>query len=651
MPPVCGIAGFVDLASRHTAEQMERAVTAMRDTLTHRGPDDQGCWIDPARGVAFGHRRLSVIDLSPAGHQPMVSSCGRYVIAYNGEVYSHPEMRRELEALGRTFRGHSDTEILVEAISEWGLEQTLPRLIGMFAFALWDRQACTLHLVRDRFGIKPMYWSLSPGLFLFGSELKALRAHPGLTARLDRDALAAFMRHNYVPAPHTIYRGVYKLAPGHRLAYPLGGQPQVRAWWDFREVIGAAVAGRQVSSDGAVIEEFEPLLRDAVGCRMVADVPLGALLSGGVDSSLVAALMQVQSTRPVRTFTIGFRESGYDEAPHARAVAQHLGTEHTELYVDSSHALEIVGNLTEWWDEPFADSSQIPTYIVCELTKQHVTVALSGDGGDEVFGGYNRYLLGAGIWHRASRLPAWVNRRLAAPLLRMGSETFWERVAVLIPRRLRPSQFGHKVHKLAASLSVHDPDALYLQMVSHWREPEAIVRHSREPKGPLWDPRNRALVPDLVERMQLVDTLTYLPDDILTKVDRASMAVALETRVPLLDHRVVEQAWRLPRRYKLRDGRGKWLLRQILYRHVPPSLVERPKMGFGVPLDQWLRGPLREWAERLLDGERLRRQDLFEVEPIRRRWAAHLAGENWAYPLWNVLIAQAWIERNPQVAV
>lgn len=646
---MCGIAGFLDARTLSERHDQNAIVRRMTNVLQHRGPDDSGFWLDGESGIALGHRRLSIVDLSPAGHQPMVSQCGRYVLAYNGEIFSHLELRAELEAAGCVFKGHSDTEVVLEAISRWGLDTTLPRLIGMFAIALWDRAERTLTLVRDRVGIKPLYWLDAGGLFVFGSELKALREHPGWTPEVDRDAIGAFMRHNYIPAPFSVYRGVRKLEPGCYVVLAQGRAPRHVRYWDLRDVVRSGQRQRRAVDDMQAVEAMETLLRDSVKRRMVADVPLGALLSGGIDSSLVTALMQAQSTQRVRTFSIGFSESGYDEAPFAKAIAQHLGTDHTELYVEPNHALEIIPRLSEWWDEPFADSSQIPTYLVCELTRKHVTVVLSGDGGDEVFCGYTRYLLGAQLWSRMHRLPPAL-RRLLARSIRSISPGAWERLAALLPARARPPHVGSRAHKLADSLDRADPDAVYLQMLSHWHEPDSVVLGSREAKGRLWDTDARAVVPHFVERMQYQDTLTYLPDDILTKVDRASMAVALEARVPLLDHRVIEAAWRLPLHTKLRDGKGKWMLRQILARYVPTAMFERPKMGFGVPIDRWLRGPLRDWAEHLLSETRLRSQGLLDPAPIRARWQAHVeGGANWAYPLWNVLMLQAWIDRNAAV--
>jgi len=645
---MCGIAGIYRFGHGTTDLSLQEAVDFMTDTLGHRGPDSRGTWVDPAAGVAIGHRRLAIRDLSPTGHQPMVSSCGRFVIAYNGEVYSHLEIARDLAQYGRHPRGTSDTAVIVEACAEWGVERTVQRLIGMFAIALFDRERRELILIRDRLGIKPLYWGLFDGIFLFGSELKALRAAPGWRPRIDRNAMSAFMRHNYIPAPHSIYQGVSKLEPGCLLRIGPGGAVTHSRFWDLRTIVERGIASPSRARDEEQIEQLDELLGDAVRRRMVSDVPLGTLLSGGIDSSLVTALMAEQSDRPINTFSIGFSEKEYDEAPYARKIASHLGTHHTELYVEPRHALDLVDRLPYWYDEPFADSSQIPTAMVCELTRRHVTVVLSGDGGDELFAGYNRYTLGLEMWNKANLAPYPVRRAAARALLSQPTSRL-DALARALPSRWRPPQLGSKLHKFANAISLDDPDAMYRRMLSHWHEPDQIVLGSRESKGILWDPTVSKSIPDFLDRMQFLDTVTYLPDDILTKVDRASMRVALEARVPLLDHRVVECAWNMPQRMKVRDGSSKWALRQVLYKRVPRDLIERPKMGFGVPFDQWLRGPLRDWAEYLLDERRLQRQDLFAVAPIRERWLSHLGGANWGYPLWNVLMAQAWIEANPQV--
>lgn len=647
---MCGITGICRFDAGFDTQKLQGMIDAMTDTLVHRGPDSRGTWIDPEIGVGLGHRRLAIRDISPTGHQPMVSSCQRYVIIYNGEVYSHKEIGRDLEKCGRHLRGSSDTEVILEACAEWGVEPTVKRLIGMFAFALFDRKEREIFLVRDRLGIKPLYWGLFNGLLVFGSELKALRAADGWEPRIDRNALAAFMRHNYIPAPHSIYRGVQKLEPGCMLRLTRQGIPEITRFWNLRGIAEQGCAAPSQRPETELLDQLDNLLRDAVQRRMVADVPLGSLLSGGIDSSLVTALMAEQSDRPINTFCIGFQEQEFNEAPYAREIAKHLGTNHTELYVESGHALDLVDKLPYWYDEPFADSSQIPTMMVCELTKKHVTVVLSGDGGDELFAGYNRYALGLDIWNKASAAPYPIRKMLARAMLAHPTSRL-DAFGRLLPSRWRRPHLGSKLHKLANAILQDDPDSMYRRMLSHWHEPDDIVIGAHEAKGILWDETVMRTIPDFLDRMQFLDTVTYLPDDILTKVDRASMSVALEARVPLLDHRVVELAWHMPQHMKIRDKQAKWALRQILYKRVPPHLIERPKMGFGVPFDQWLRGPLRDWAETLLDEKRLEQQGLFKAAPIRERWQAHLEGANWGYPLWNVLMAQAWIAANPEVAL
>ena len=576
----------------------------------------------------------------------MVSASGRSVIAYNGEIYSHAEMRAQLTQEGATFRGHSDTEVILEAFERWGVDRTLEQMIGMFAIALWDRQTKELTLIRDRMGIKPLYWGMVKQTLLFGSELKALTAYPHWQPALNRDAIASFLRHNYIMGPQSVYQGIEKLAPGSYLTYRPGQEPRCTQYWDFRTLAIEASNNRTPIAQADAEDQLDALLRDAVKRRMVADVPLGALLSGGIDSSLVTALMQAQSDRPIRTFSIGFAEDQFNEAPFAAEIAKHLGTEHTELYVEPGHALEVIPKLANWYDEPFADASQVPTYLVCELTRQHVTVALSGDGGDELFAGYNRYIYGHDIWKRISLMPTALRKAIAATIRATPQRTL-DTLARVIPEKSRPNQFGHKAHKVANGMTWQDPDALYRELLTHWDDPESMVHGSSEPKGALWDPQYQKSLPDFTERMQFFDTITYLPDDILTKVDRASMAVSLEARVPLLDHRVVEFAWRLPMAMKLQRGRSKILLRQVLDRYVPSALIDRPKMGFGVPLDSWLRGPLRDWAESLLDERRLAEQGLLDPKPIRDKWQSHLRGKNWSYPLWDVLMLQAWLDQSP----
>ncbi len=646
---MCGIAGFLDTHLQLSRAEMGTTVLRMADSLIHRGPDDVGTWVDPAAGIALGHRRLSIVDLSPEGHQPMVSQSGRYVIVFNGEIYNFKDLRDELEGLGYRFRGTSDTEVMLESISHWGLDLAVGSFNGMFAFALWDREERLLHLVRDRLGEKPLYYGWMGKAFLFGSELKALRAHPNFRREWNRDAAALFLRHNYVPAPYSIYRGISKLEPGALLTLPLGTgvrTPSIRRYWSARQAAEAGIATPFEGDQQDALNELDRVLRDAVRIRMHADVPLGAFLSGGLDSSTVVALMQAQSARPIRTFTIGFQEAEYNEAEHAKAVARHLGTDHTELYVRPEEARAVIPAIPTLYDEPFSDVSQIPTFLVSQLARRHVTVSLSGDGGDELFGGYTRYFWAQRIWRHIGWMPPTLRQSLARSCTAVSPQQ-WDRlfrwINPALPSGLRQRTPGDKLHKLAAILSVAEPEAIYFGLVSHWKDPAALVLGANEPSTPLTDRTEWADVPTLGHRMMYFDTVTYLPDDILVKVDRASMGVSLESRIPFLDHRVVEFAWQLPLEMKIRDGQGKWLLRQLLYKYVPPSLIERPKMGFGVPIDQWLRGPLHEWAETLLDEKRLRDEGLLDPTPIRAAWEDHLAGRrNWQYHLWDVLMLQAW---------
>lgn len=646
---MCGIAGFLGPAAE--ANRLGRIARQMGDAICHRGPDDRGEWVDADAGVALAHRRLSIVDLSPAGHQPMTSACGRWVIVFNGEIYNHGEIRRALEAAGQAppWRGHSDTEVLLAAVAAHGLAHALERCVGMFAFALWDCRDRTLVLARDRLGEKPLYYGRVGQYFLFASELEALRRHPAWVADIDRDALCLLLRHNCIPAPHSIYRGIRKLLPGTYLVLrPPGADGEIVAYWRASEHALAGASAPFEGSAGEAVERVEHLIRQSLAGQMMADVPLGAFLSGGVDSSTVVALMQQMSARPVRTFSIGFEVAGYDEAPHAKAIARHLGTDHTELYVTAGDALDVVPRLATLYDEPFADSSQIPTYLVAMLARRHVTVSLSGDGGDELFAGYNRYTIAARLWPALDRVPAAVRRSMARLLTRAGPGT-WNRVLEpgvrLLPRRYRIALPGDRLHKAADVVGLDSLDALYRGLVSHWPAPERVVIGGREPETLLTRPGACADIHDPIRRMMLLDALTYLPDDILVKVDRASMAVSLESRVPFLDHRLVEFSMRLPLAILHRDGRSKWPLRAILDRYVPRALIDRPKMGFGVPIADWLRGPLREWAESLLAQSRLQREGYFEPAEVRAAWADHLSGRrNLQYRLWDILMFQAWLE-------
>lgn len=650
---MCGIAGFwqTKRGSEHPLELLKQ----MGNAMAHRGPDDSGCFYDRATGLGLSFRRLSIIDLSPAGHQPMGSASGRYTIIFNGEVYNSEEIRRELGD-GYIWRGHSDTEVILEAIERWGLAAAVRRFVGMFAFALWDHKEHNLSLVRDRLGIKPLYYGFVGGDFVFASELKAIHDYPGFEGTIDQGAVALFMRHNYVPSPHCIYQGLFKLEPGRILVLKSPYEkPALSCYWSADEVAKAGFESRLDGSDEEVITQLETILANAVRLRMIADVPLGAFLSGGVDSSTVVALMQAQSSRPVKTFTIGFHEDDYNEAAHAKRVAEHLGTDHTQLYLTPQEAMNVIPLLPAMYDEPFADVSQIPTYLVSKLARTSVTVSLSGDGGDELFAGYNRYFMTASIWNSMKWAPHPV-RKMAARLVHSVSpqkidKTYhWVRWA--IPRRRRFAAVGDKAHTVADFWDVASPLEIYMQVfLSQW-QPPVVVRDCQEPDTVTQSIQNSAWLPNLEERMMLIDLVNYLPDDILTKVDRASMAVGLEARVPVLDHRVVELAWRLPLRFKIRNGTSKWALRQVLYKYVPPELIERPKMGFGVPMTFWLRGPLREWAEDLLSSDSLNRHGLFNVEPIRTKWLEHLSGNrSWQHILWTVLVFQDWFSRTVGASV
>jgi len=639
---MCGIVGYWDKrgANASVVEQM-----ALR--IQHRGPDGAGVWLNQSSDLAMAHRRLAIMDLTPAGHQPMMSPCERYTLVYNGEIYNHLELRADLEREGGHFDwcGHSDTETLLAALRHWGLEKTLQRINGMFAFALWDSQKKILFLARDRMGEKPLYYGRHNGCFLFGSELKSFRAHPHWQGEIDRDALALYMRHNAVPAPWSIYQGIKKLSPAHFVVITESGSQisEPRCYWNLAQIAEQG-AKNQVTDTKTLTDELDSLLRDAVlGC-MASDVPLGAFLSGGFDSTMVAALMQAQSSRPVKTFTIGFNEQGYNEAVHAKAVAKHLGTDHTELYVTPEEATAVIPRLPTIWDEPFSDSSQIPTLLVSELARQHVTVSLSGDGGDELFCGYNRYTQGYQIWSKLRLLPAPL-RQLIASLMKVFPGAPLEYLFSFLPKRLQIPHLADRLPKLAGVITQKSAEAYYQNLISHWKNPDQLVLGSTEPRTIFNRSEQHPKLADFREQMMYLDSMTYLPDDILTKVDRASMAVSLEARVPLLDHRVVEFAWKVPMSLKYRDGKGKWLLREVLYRYVPRELMDRPKMGFGVPIEHWLRGPLRDWAEALLDEKRLREEGFFDPAPIRKMWHEHISGKRrWHYYLWDVLMFQQWLE-------
>ena len=651
---MCGFAGFVGFGAVSSNEQARVVLAAMNESLTHRGPDSAGAWLDETTGVALGHRRLAILDLSPSGSQPMHSASARFVIVFNGEIYNHLDLRRELESADGHihWRGHSDTETLLAGFERWGVRATLLRAVGMFAFAVYDRERRTLTLARDRLGEKPLYFGFQGEgerrTLLFGSELKALAKHPAFAGRLDHAAVHLMMRLGYVPDPHSIYAGVAKLDPGTLLSVGLDSMQTSRdTYWSLANVIGSRSARSEKIDTVCAVEELESLLVASVRGQMLADVPLGAFLSGGVDSSTIVALMQTQSSQRIKTFTIGFDEPGFDESQYATAIAGHLATDHTTLVLSGAEAREVIPHLPRLYCEPFADSSQIPTFLVSRLARQRVTVALSGDGGDELFAGYNRYVLTDRVWHRLALLPLGL-RATIARLLTQLPPSRWSALLTpvmgLLPGALRLANPGEKLYKAARVLAAPDVDSLYRGVVSQW-DPQPALRRGTEPAMTLVQAFPEIAGLDNVEQMMAFDALGYLPGDILVKVDRAAMGVSLETRVPLLDHRVVEWAWRQPLELKLRQGQGKWLLRQVLHRHVPRELIERPKMGFGIPIDAWLRGPLREWAGQLLESRRLDSQGLLDSKIIGECWRNHLEGRgNNAHALWNVLMFQAWLD-------
>ncbi len=638
---MCGLAGFMMPAQTHS-ESLRRMV----DTLAHRGPDSHGFWSDPAAGIWLGHRRLSILDLSQAGNQPMVSASGRYVIAFNGEIYNHLRIRAAIPH-SPPWRGHSDTETLLAAFDQWGIRPALERTVGMFALALWDKEARTLTLARDRIGEKPLYYGWQGSAFLFGSEIKALRAHASFRAEIDRQALHQFFHYGYVPSPLSIYRGIFKLSPGSFLTVSLAcAEPKIESYWSAPQAAATAGSNPFIGDDREAVDQLETLLRESVKQQMVADVPTGAFLSGGIDSSTVVALMQSQSTRPVKTFSIGFQEEEYNEAKNAKDIATYLGTEHTELYVTPDEAMGAIFRLPFMYDEPFGDASQIPTYLVSKLAGSNVKVSLSGDGGDELFGGYNRHLFASRVWPAIAVFPLNVRRLVAALVNALSTRNLDALIGPIInrlPARYRIPNIGDRIHKSGVLLGSSSPSELYEHSVSHWGTGSSIVlgmgdgesiktTHSTQPAGAL-------------EQMMLMDFLTYLPDDILVKLDRAAMSVSLETRVPFLDHRIVEFAYRLPPRFKIRGGSTKWILRQVLYRSVPRHLVDRPKSGFTIPINYWLRNELRDWAEALLDPIRIRRDALLSVEAVNEKWTEHLSGRrNWQPLLWDVLMFQLWFD-------
>lgn len=644
---MCGIAGYLWYPGQSAGENSQARLEAMMAAIAHRGPDSQGAWVDREAGVALGHLRLAIVDLSPAGHQPMVSLTGRYQLVYNGEIYNHKKLRAAIEATGKApkWRGTSDTEVLLAGFELWGFEETLSKLQGMFAIALWDRETRSLTLARDRLGEKPLYYGWHNKMFLFGSELKAFHAHPEFRPEIRRDAITAMLRHGHVPEDLTIYEGLRKLRPGEMATVSLEApKPEREYYWDGGKI--AAAPRGALPSDADAIEQLDTLLLDAVSQEMMSDVPLGAFLSGGIDSSVIVGVMQHLSDAPIHTFSIGFHEARYNEAEFAKEVASHLGTHHTEIYVGDNDLRDVIPKLPHIYDEPFADSSQIPTFLVARLARQHVTVALSGDGGDELFCGYDRYLHGQKLMNTLRGVPGPL-RSIGAGAIRAIPETWLN--TVLEPIRTTPQgkePNGQRLHRLANYARSRTVEELHRKMVSVWRFPEDAVIGAESPPSLLADHLPpRGTLGDM-ERMMQLDMLAYMPDDILCKVDRATMAVALESRAPLMDHRVAEFIWSLPPEFKHRDGKSKWLLRQVLYKYVPSTLIERPKMGFEVPIGLWLRGGLRDWAEDLLAPERLKREGYLEADVISRLWTQHQnETHNWGAQLWNVLMFQSWLEK------
>lgn len=643
---MCGIVGVI---VRPGAKVPSLRLQMMTNVIAHRGPDGAGTWISADGHVGLGHRRLSIIDVSDAGAQPMTSASARYTVSFNGEIYNFQALRQELENAGARFRGHSDTEVMLAAFDAWGISAALPRMTGMFALSVWDAEEQTLCIARDRLGIKPLYYSTTNNELVFASELRALVAWQGKLPPVSAQALAEYVRLGYVPGPVSIFEGIYKLPPGTFSVYRAGVLSQPQAYWKLSNVVNAGMNSPLANTTEA-LDGLEAKLRSAVASHMVSDVPLGAFLSGGIDSSTVVALMQAQSSRPIKTFSIGFHEHGYDEAQHAAAVARHLRTEHTELYISDADARAVIPDLPDIYDEPFADPSQIPTFLVSKLAREHVTVALSGDGGDELFAGYNRYVFVARFWERLKFLPLPL-RKLAGRALSGIPPATWDsmfrRTSPLLPSNLSPALPGQKMHKIASILPSESLIALQRLLVAQWPNPERVLAgrwaHTNEKDlGRLYHDNTLSAT----QQQMIWDTQTYLVDDILTKVDRASMRVGLEARVPLLDHEVVEFAWRIPMSMKLKEGSGKWLLKQLLYRHVPLELVDRPKMGFGVPVDSWLRGSLQEWAESYLAKDRLIDEGFFDARVVRQTWEQHLNGVvNAGGQLWTLLMFQLWFEK------
>ncbi|XPV76066.1 MAG: asparagine synthase (glutamine-hydrolyzing) [Desulfovibrio sp.] len=653
---MCGIVGIFDLQAQTQSENLERSVQKMADAIRHRGPDDHGYFHDPRSGIALGHRRLSILDLSPSGHQPMADHSGRYTIVYNGELYNFPEVKRALEYMGVTnWRGSSDTEILLAAIKAFGVEGALQKFRGMFAFALWDKKEQTLTLGRDRLGEKPLYYTLIGNTLIFGSELKGLIAHPEFSPEIDRNALGAYLRYHYVPTPFSIYKNTFKLPQGTTLQINAEDHslPEPKPYWTLEATISEAREDTFHGTEKEALDCLNTILLETVRNQMVSDVPLGSLLSGGVDSSLVTSLMTRSGSGKVKTFTIGYDDPAYNEAQHAAQVANHLGTDHTEMTATPDDILQIIPKVPTIYDEPFSDASQLPSCLVSALTRQHVTVCLSGDGGDETFGGYNRHFWAPSIWNKISSLHPQLRKFAALGMTSLSPKTWdtlFQKTSPVLPASMKQRLPGHKLHKLASVLPAKTPQELYKGLVSNWHNPDALLKNGQEYSGLLENKQKWPIAPgssaEFTQWMQYMDTSTYLADDIMVKMDRAAMAVSLESRAPFLDHEVLAFAWRLPLHMKIRNGEGKYCLKQLLYRYVPQEIVDRPKMGFGVPLDQWLRGPLKEWAQDMLQADKLEKQGYFSGEAVAKTLKTHLSGKaDMQYKLWNILVFQSWLDK------